>query len=238
MTGIVADAWAYLKNVPNIVGILAAAVTALIASTVALFGAVIAARVSLHNSRKALEHAKETLDVQRATSARSAASFIADKRQKWIDELRSDMATHLAESQEIAWKWDATRQRAARVMGDQTLATDGRATKVRELAEELSKTNGDLDRSHQERHHRLRFRLNPKESDHQTLRSHLDEMREILEETRRVENREVAIALLDRMEKLVQRSDVLTNTILKTEWERVKQEVAYPAEVIEKIPRP
>jgi hypothetical protein len=64
MIGNLADAWANLKDVPNIVGILVTAATALIAATVALLGAVIAALVSLHNTRKTLNHSTESLNIR------------------------------------------------------------------------------------------------------------------------------------------------------------------------------
>lgn len=233
-----ADAWVNLKSVPNIVGILVGGVTALIAATVALLGAVIAALVSLRNTRKTLDHAKETLEVARASSARAAATFIAEKRQKWIDELRADVAAHLAESQEYLWKWDGARQRAAEVMNDNALPLDDRTTKMKVLALEFSDKNGVIDRSHQERHHRLRFRLNPNEADHLRLRDYLDEIRKIFDDTARIKDRDTAIALIARLETLVAEADTLTNEILKTEWERVKQEVAYPDRMIAKIPPP
>ncbi|WP_155623455.1 hypothetical protein [Burkholderia vietnamiensis] len=216
--------WSQFKAVNNIVGIVTAFVSA-------VFGALIGAGVALWNTRK-------TLAIQQLVSNRATASFIADKRQKWIDELRADVATHLAESQELVWKWDATRQRAAAIMADEALLLHDRAKQAQALLSEFHETSSDLVRAHRERHHRLRFRLNPEELNHRTLRDQLDEMRTILDNARNVENKEVAIALLRQMERIVAQSDLLTSKILKTEWERVKQEVAYPAEMIERIPRP
>lgn len=214
--------WSIITGLPAVVGW----------TTIgALLAALVGAIVALWNTRR-------TLAVQKLVANRGAASFIAEKRQKWIDELRADMATHLAESQEILWKWDAVRQRCVSVNIDESLTPSQRTKKINDIAEEFSKSNGDLDRSHQERHHRLRFRLNPKEANHKVLRGHLDEMRELFDKTSKIEDKDVAIALIHRMEELVRLSDELTNTILKTEWERVKQEVAYPAQMIAKIPPP
>ncbi|WP_059978514.1 hypothetical protein [Burkholderia territorii] len=183
-----------------------------------------------------LRQAVASLDVQRTSTVRTAATFIADKRQKWIDELRADMAAHLAESQEYLWKWDGVRQRCAELASDSTIALAERTAKTKQLVADFSDKNGVIDRSHQERHHRLRFRLNPNEPSHSKLRDHLDEIREIFDDTARAKDRETAIALIARVAALVGEADTLTNQILKTEWERVKQEVAYPEKMIAKIP--
>ncbi|WP_310630703.1 hypothetical protein [Paraburkholderia sp.] len=148
------------------------------------------------------------------------------------------MAAHLAESQEYLWKWDGVRQRCAELMSDLAIALDERAAKTKQLAREFSDKNGVIDRSHQERHHRLRFRLNPNEPSHSKLRDYLDEIRKIFDDTARAKDRETAIALIARVQLLVGEADTLTSEILKTEWERVKQEVAYPEQMIAKIPPP
>ncbi|MEM5300215.1 hypothetical protein VSR82_39295 [Burkholderia sp. JPY481] len=185
-----------------------------------------------------LRQAVASLDVQRTSTVRTAATFIADKRQKWIDELRADMAAHLAESQEYLWKWDGVRERSAELMSNKAIALNERTAKMKQLALDFSNENGVIDRSHQERHHRLRFRLNPNEPNHLRLRDYLDEIRKTFDDTARAKDRETAIALIARVETLVGEADTLTNEILKTEWERVKQEVAYPEQMIAKIPRP
>lgn len=185
-----------------------------------------------------LRQAVASLDVQRTSTVRTAATFIADKRQRWIDELRADMAAHLADSQEYLWKWDGVRQRGAELMNDESIALFERTAKIKQLAQEFSDRNGAIDRSHQERHHRLRFRLNPNEANHLRLRSYLDEIRKIFDDTARAKDRETGIALIARVGTLVSEADTLTNEILKTEWERVKQEVAHPEQMIAKIPLP
>ncbi|WP_322014924.1 hypothetical protein [Paraburkholderia sp. J12] len=185
-----------------------------------------------------IKQAAISLDVQRTSTVRTAATFIADKRQKWIDELRSDIATHLAESQEYLWKWDAVREEWGRLHGDTSIPLNQRTIKANQLLVTFSEKNGAIDRAHQERHHRLRFRLNPNEKNHMALRDILDEIRKILSDTQGSRNRETAIALINRLRELVLEADILTSTILKTEWERVKREAAYPEEMIAKIPPP
>ncbi|ODP31560.1 hypothetical protein [Pandoraea sp. ISTKB] len=191
----------------------------------------------LEHAANQLEQAAASLNVQRLSTVRTAATFIADKRQKWIDELRSDIACHLAESQEYLWKWDAAREEWA-TLHQGTVPPEQLAEEENKRLTKLSETTGAIDRSHQERHHRLRFRLNPSEKDHLHLRNILDEIRQIFKDTQAAKNRELAIALIKRLSKLVSEADTLTNKILKTEWERVKQEAAYPEEMIAKIPPP
>ncbi|CAG9186117.1 hypothetical protein [Cupriavidus pampae] len=192
----------------------------------------------LEQAANQFRQAALSLDVQRTSTVRSAATFIAEKRQKWIDELRSDVATHLAESQEYLWKWDAVREQWVTLHNDATIPLDQRTTEANKLLSVFSEKNGAIDRSHQERHHRLRLRLNPSEPLHMELRNILDEIRKIFRDTQASRSRESAIALIKRLSDLVTKADTLTSTILKTEWDRVKQEAAYPAEMIAKIPPP
>ncbi|SMF29910.1 hypothetical protein [Pseudogulbenkiania subflava] len=234
------NVWAYLKNVPNIVGILATFVGVLLTIAGSLIAALIAARVSLRNAKRTLAQGQDTLAVQRLVTNRATASFIADKRQKWIDELRSDVATHLAQSQEVVWKWDALRARIQEIKNDQLLTKEEQIRTMTSARHEFSKSNGELDRQHQERHIRLRLRLNPKEPDHITLRHYLNDIRKNMTAVASAQVQEMGstAVYIIAMQELVQQSEELTQTILKTEWTRVKQEVAYPEETLSKIPLP
>ncbi|OJA55498.1 hypothetical protein [Burkholderia ubonensis] len=236
-----ADAWAYLKTVPNIVQILVGFAGALLAALIAASVSLINMHRQLKHSRDNLKHAKDTLNEQRTANTRSAATFIADKRQQWIDELRADMATHLAESQEIMWKWAAIREDVKALNENKTLTDAERREQLSVILAEFSKTNGELDRKHQERHFRLRFRLNPnpRENKHVALRTNLDEIRSILVDSNPSQpepNKQKQTIF--RVKALVTESDSLTTAILKEEWDRVKQEVAYPEWMVTKIPPP
>ncbi|CAN7246298.1 hypothetical protein LJR034_000918 [Caballeronia sp. LjRoot34] len=195
-------------------------------------------RVAEENRQQLVKQTTDTLELQRLVTNRAAASFVADKRQKWIDELRTDMATHLAQSQEILWKWDAVRSKAEHLKASGNLAPTALAAKTQEAADEHSKENGQRDYQHQERHIRIRFRLNPKEDSHIKLRGYLDEIRALLSQTQMAQEREAALAVIRRMQVLINIASDLTQEILKTEWTRVKQEVAYPDMLLSKIPVP
>ncbi|HHS9906328.1 TPA: hypothetical protein ACTW30_004537, partial [Klebsiella pneumoniae] len=99
-----------------------------------------------------------------------------------------------------------------------------------------SKENGARDREHQERHLRIKFRLNPKE--HKDLRDLLDKIRE---NVLSAQGATLGIKIYNINNELGVRLDsatVLTQGILKEEWQRIKQEVAYPESLIAKIPKP
>ncbi|WP_322067293.1 hypothetical protein [Burkholderia ubonensis] len=51
------------------------------------------------------QQAAASLDVLRTSTARAAATFIADKRQKWIDDLRGDVSLYVTLTQEIVAGW-------------------------------------------------------------------------------------------------------------------------------------
>jgi len=213
---------------------------ALIAAIVAFGGVLVQLLIAYLGRRQTAQQ----LDLQQLVSHRTTASFVADKRQKWIDELRTDMAFHLALSQEIVWKWDAMRSRAA-VRADQE-AKDGKGNidqlKVdkihQDAADAFAPENGARDREHHERHIRILFRLNPKETSHISLRECLEEIRRSIHQTQSAGNLGEAIRLMKQTTNLVLQAQGLTETILKAEWKRVKQEVAYPEVLMSSIPKP
>ncbi|HCM9312339.1 hypothetical protein [Enterobacter kobei] len=184
------------------------------------------------------------LDLQHLISHRTTASFVADKRQKWIDELRTDMAFHLALSQEIIWKWDSMRQRAHLRIKEDASNIDGTVDQVKagkilqEIADKFSPENGARDREHQERHTRIMFRLNPNEELHIKLRQCLECIRVGLSKTQGAKTRAEADEQLNETIRLIAKAQEHTQDILRAEWQRVKQEVAYPEALISTIPKP
>lgn len=184
------------------------------------------------------------LDLQHLVSHRTTASFVADKRQKWIDELRTDMAFHLALSQEIVWKWDYMRQRAELRIQEEAVNAVGKVDPAKagkilqEAADAFSPENGARDREHQERHTRIMFRLNPQEDLHIELRQCLEFIRAALSKTQGAKTPAEAKMLLEETTLLIGKAQEHTETILKAEWQRVKQEVAYPEVLMSAIPNP
>lgn len=195
--------------------------------------------IAERSRRQTAKQAKDSLDMQRLVSHRSTASFVADKRQKWIDELRTDMAFHLALSQEMAWKWDAVRKRVAiEKMQAVNASPETMSRIIQDHADSFSKENGTRDREHQERHIRIKFRLNPNEELHIELRKCLDEIRALLRDIQEEKSADEASKLVGDMQNKVRNGAEITEKVLKHEWSRVKQEVAYPDALMATIPEP
>lgn len=204
-----------------------------------IIGVSLQAAIAILGWRYTAKNTQDTLDVQHLVSERATASFIAEKRQKWIDELRTDMAFHLALSQEIAWTWEAMKKNAADkvetlVNGDESK----RKIIVQNILDDFSKENGQRDREHQERHIRIKLRLNPDEEIHVTLREQLDCIRLLFPKIRSATKGEAMTQLIDEMMGVVDAATETTQEILKKEWQRLKQEVAYPDSLMDTIPRP
>lgn len=217
-----------------------ASLTALITACVAICGVGAQFLIAYLGRRQTAQQ----LDLQQLVSHRTTASFIADKRQKWIDELRTDMAFHLALSQEIVWKWDAMRNRTAVEVAAQAKDNQGKFDKAKadkinqDAADTFAPENGARDREHHERHFRIMFRLNPKESLHITLRQCLNDIRRSMSQIQGVKSREEADMLMTQTSNLVEQAQRHTEAILGAEWRRVKQEVAYPEVLMSNIPKP
>jgi hypothetical protein len=107
-----------------------------------------------------------------------------------------------------------------------------------EVADAFTPENGARDREHHERHIRIMFRLNPKEPLHTTLRDCLEEIRRTIEKTQGAKSHAEAKTLLERAFSLINQAQTHTEAILKAEWQRVKQEVAYPDVLMSNIPNP
>lgn len=187
---------------------------------------------------------RKQLDLQHLVSHRSTASFIADKRQHWIDELRTDMAFHLALSQEIIWKWDGVRMGATQRVESEAKDKDGIYDPARvdqihqEEADKLSPENSKREREHHEGHIRIMFRLNPTEDLHIQLRQSLNNIRYVMSKMQGAKTLDANRECVSRMLALVGEAQTHTEAILKAEWQRVKQEVAYPEALMATISKP
>ncbi|QIY81491.1 hypothetical protein [Chromobacterium violaceum] len=193
------------------------------------------------SNRKQLQNqASKTIEVQHLVANRNTASFIADKRQKWIDELRSDISPHLALTQEIAWKWDAVR---AEIFGLKEIVRTSRSDthtaealkNIDDIRKTFSKEHGARDREHQEKHFKLLLRLNPQETDHAVLIKHLKDIRNKLYDIQNINSFDKAIDAIREIQQLIDGSMLAIEKILKKEWTRIKQEVAFPEKLIDEV---
>ncbi|MBR7989526.1 hypothetical protein KDX04_27220 [Burkholderia cenocepacia] len=202
-----------------------------------VFGAVITAGVNHVNSRRTLNHSRETLDVQRTANARAVATFIADKRQKWIDDLRSDVSLYLGLTAELtdAWRrqfglmgdiWDRSPAR------DQSLLDRIEDKRVKFLNEIAPR-----DSEHYQALSRIFLRLNHKELSHQRLVTSLRSLRAALAELqmRAIRDEYANHDIYAAIEVNLNSASNASVAILKEEWQRLKLEVADPDQLIEDI---
>lgn len=206
---------------------------------ISLAGVGLQTHIAIIGWRQTAKNTRDSLDVQHLVSQRATASFIAEKRQKWIDELRSDMAFHLALSQEIIWEWKAIKDNASSKLAALIKGNEKQRDIIaQKILDDFSKENGARDREHQERHIRIKFRLNPEEQLHINLLEHLDSIRDLLSKMQVAKRGQEANGLVEQMKELVNDATKTTQTILKKEWQRLKQEVAYPEALISTISHP
>jgi hypothetical protein len=208
------------------------------AAIVGLIAALLAALVSLWNTRKTLDVLRRSLDVQRLTNARAVSTFIADKRQKWIDDLRNDVSKYLALSLETAeaWKqvyWKCGNEYDANSDRDPL----GTLKACESTRVEFLGANALRDSEHHQLYMRILLRLNNDEKAHQDLTVTLGGLRAHM--------RDLAVAalkgsysnqkLLDTIAEDLSLAAESTKAILKEEWQRLKCEVADPDKLIFEI---
>ncbi|BBU33456.1 hypothetical protein BTHE68_71900 (plasmid) [Burkholderia sp. THE68] len=238
MSGNLANVWANLDKVPNIVQILVTAATALIATTATILVALIAALVSVYNTRNTLNQSRESLRVQRASSDRQAATFIAEKRQKWIDDLRADVSLYVALTTLMVEGWK-------RMIGEVAHAWDNAPPEFPSQLHgftESAMTYAATIAEHESQHHRLLtqilLRLNNEEVAHLGLVDRLFKVRSLLADlnmnatARHVyDNQEIFRGI----EHELQFAQIYAKVILKEEWQKLKREVANPERLITEI---
>lgn len=200
---------------------------------VAAIGVFAQLAISYLGRRQSAKQSVDTNELQRLVSNRAAASFIAGKRQDWIDGMRHDLGEYLARSQEISYKWDAFRGRVAEVRS-KTNPKDFEEV-LYAMREEFSVANGALDRQNEEIYIRLKLRLNSNELGHKDLLGCLAAVKENLSQMALVPHRNEE--LMVEMRNLVAASEISAQRVLKYEWERVKRDVAYPENMMNAIPK-
>ncbi|WP_460106594.1 hypothetical protein [Pseudomonas sp. S3_E04] len=204
----------------------------------ALLAALITARVSLWNTRRTLEVQGRSLDVQRLTNARSASTFIADKRQKWIDDLRNDASKYLSLSLETADAWKQLYWKCGSEYDENPNSNPLDILKTCEaLRISFLSENATRDSEHHQLYMRIILRLNNDETAHQELTSTLVQLRTQMAALANAalkghySNQE----LLDSIAATLSLAAQNTKIILKEEWQRLKREVADPDRLIHEI---
>jgi len=184
-----------------------------------------------------LKQAAASLDVQRTSTARAAATFIAYKRQKWIDDLRTDTSHYIGLAFELteAWKrlcdsmnkvWDQVNRNPLDQLNE---CADLRTN----FEQAIAARNSELYRLLM----RITMRLNHDETIHQGLINCLMKLRGLLADIqlRAQADRTDIRDLLILIESEAQFTTIFTKQILKEEWKKLKREVAEPEHLIKKV---
>lgn len=202
-----------------------------------VIGAAITAWVNHINSRKTLHHSRETLDVQRTANARAAATFIADKRQKWIDDLRADVSLYLGLTAELTDAWRRQFGMMGEIWDKDPVPDQDTVDRVEALRFGLLEAIAPRDSEHYQALNRVLLRLNPNEVSHQQLTRALSSLRSALAELQmralrgEFANHDIYAAI----ELNLGSASTASIVILKEEWQRLKLEVAAPERLIDEI---
>ncbi|MCE4547224.1 MULTISPECIES: hypothetical protein [unclassified Caballeronia] len=190
------------------------------------------ARRSLKQAEKI---SRDTLDVQRVSTARTASTFIAEKRQKWIDDLRGDVSRYVSLTLEIAEGWKALfsklgEEHDKRWDQDPQGVFDFCETQRKDFVAYNAKS---LSEQHQIQV-RIVLRLNKVEDAHKGLLDAINALRVYLHDLERSAEagKYDAKETFDSMARSIDIATNLTNVILRQEWVRLKREVAAPEQLI------
>ncbi|WJV25611.1 MULTISPECIES: hypothetical protein [Pseudomonas] len=193
--------------------------------------AIVGALVSLWNTRR-------TLAVQRLANTRSVSTFIADKRQKWIDDLRSDIAKYLSLSLETAEAWKQLYwkcgDRHDRYWGQDPQAVVDECEALRIV---FLKDNTTRASEHHQLYMRVVLRLNDDEKLHQALTISLRQLRTNMDDlaVAALRGNYANQPLFEAIQATLNDAEFFTKAILKEEWQRLKREVAEPNRLIKDI---
>lgn len=196
-----------------------------------LTAALIASLVSLWNTRK-------TLDVQHLTNARAASTFIADKRQKWIDDLRNDASKYMSLSLETAEAWKQLYWACGKEYDDhshhdlQGVLDFCESLRIKFLSE-----NAARDSEHHQLYMRIMLRLNNEEEAHQKLMAELSDLRLRMGDlaTAALRGSYSNEELFQSIAAILDSTAGHTKIILKAEWQRLKREIAAPNKLMHEI---
>lgn len=158
----------------------------------------------------------QQLAMQELASRRIAVANIGQKRQVWIDSLREEIAEYLAIWQDIAWRWEAViiEFRDVEITDEQIIEFRKPISEKRFVAHEIKI--------------RVQLRLNMKEIKHQDL---LEEMSKLENETHKFKRTVSDLPVHQiqiRFNEIFNKITLISQEILKEEWDRVKSDSFVP----------
>ncbi|MDR8090731.1 hypothetical protein [Burkholderia gladioli] len=184
-----------------------------------------------------LKQAAASLDVQRTSTARAASTFIADKRQKWIDDLRTDTSHYIGLTFELTEAWKRLCESMNNVWDQLNRNPQDQLNECADLRKNFEQAIAARNSELYQLLIRITMRLNNDETIHQGLINCLMKLRGLLADIQLLAQADKTDIrdLLIRIESEAQFTTIFTKQILKEEWKKVKREVAEPEHLIEKV---
>ena len=206
-------------------GVLIAASAAIIAAALGSFATAMVQLVSANQQRKhekrvadeeSLENsriAQNKLLMTDATSQRKASAKVAQMRQVWINELRTDTAAYMALWQDIAYRWEA-------------IISDPRNRAISSITvEALNEPIANMRRNAHELEMRIMLRLNKDEEKHKELVVLMSDLETTVGLFSRDRSKEPGNIIRVKVYKVLQALIDKQQEILKDEWKVVKKEL-------------
>lgn len=192
----------------------------------------------IDQAQKSFEQAAASLDVQRTSTARAAATFVADKRQKWIDELRDDVSLYVALTVEIVEGWRRVFSKLGNRWDENGAPTAPRDLEV--YLEDVRKFAHDIrerDSLHAQALTRIMLRLNGEEHAHRELTEGFYKVRASVSLLRlnAMKHEYANQDIYDSIDSRMTLAQVYAKAILNEEWKKLKREVADPERLIKGI---
>ncbi|MGS1076546.1 hypothetical protein [Burkholderia glumae] len=207
------------------------------ASATAIIGVVSSLYIANKNRRQLMEHGAAQLRVHQATNERAAASFIGDKRQKWIDDLRSDVSLYIALTVEILEGWSRHFERLGNDWDNDRPSSPSHLEWHNEAVRKFADGYAERGSRHTELWARIALRLNNHELAHEGLAVALHNIRKLVldlnDRGSRYEynSREIRLKIDEESRFALS----FARVILKEEWQRIKRDLADPDQLLSEI---
>ncbi|WP_369050127.1 hypothetical protein [Burkholderia gladioli] len=207
------------------------------ASATAIIGVLSSLYIANKNRRQLMEHGAAQLRVQQATNERAAASFIGEKRQKWIDDLRSDVSLYIALTGEMVEGWSRHFERLGNEWDNHPPTSPSHLENYNEAVRKFADGYAERESRHTELLARIALRLNNRELAHEGLAGALHKIRRLLLDLndRAARNEYNIREIRQRIDEESRFALGFARVILKEEWQRIKRDLADPDRLLNKI---
>lgn len=192
----------------------------------------------IEQAAESFKQASDALDVQRTSTARTAATFIADKRQTWINDLRGDVSLYSALTVEIVEGWKRIFSRLGHRWDENGGPnTPSELEPYSEAVRIFAESIAERDSLHSQLLTRIMLRLNGDEPAHYQLTDGLYKVRAGLGVLYINANKHEYAnqTIYHTIDSQLQLAQIYCKAILNEEWRKLKREVAAPEHLIDNI---